>query len=102
MISMNGQLLNTFVSPKGQNKQGEEYGGQDKIQLLGDVALPNGDSKKEMFTLTAHDLADFEGLQGKHITVPIGIFAQAKSVTYFIPKGSKPSIYNVESKIKVA
>ena len=102
MISMNGQLLNTFTSPKGQNKQGEEYGGQAKIQILGDVALPNGEVKKDMFTLTAHDVMDFEGLQGKDITVPIGIFAQGKSVTYFIPKGSKPSLSNVESKIKVA
>ena len=45
-----------------------------------------------MFTLTAHDVGDFKGLEGKNITVPIGIFAQAKTVTYFIPKGSKPSL----------
>ena len=87
---MNGQLLNTFVSPVGTNKQGEEYGGQNKIQLLGDVSLQNGDIKKEMFTLTAHDISDFEGLEGQLISVPVGIFAQSKTVTYFIPKGSKP------------
>lgn len=91
MLTMNGQLLNTFVSPKGQNKKGEDYGGQDKIQILGDVALPNGEVKKEMFTLTAHDVSDFKNLDGKEISVPIGIFAQGGSVTYFIPKGSKPT-----------
>ncbi|MCL1164473.1 hypothetical protein L2728_21995, partial [Shewanella chilikensis] len=55
MLTMNGQLLNMFVSPKGTNKNGDDYGGQDKVQILGDVSLPNGEVRKEMFTLTAHD-----------------------------------------------
>lgn len=92
MLTMNGQLLNIFVSPKGQNSEGKEYGGQHKIQLLGDVALPNGEVRKDMFTLTAHDVTDFEKLKGKEISVPVGVFAQSKAITYFIPKGSKPSL----------
>lgn len=91
MLTMNGQLLNIFVSPKGENKEGKEYGGQHKIQLLGDVALPNGEVRKDMFTLTAHEIEDFKSLEGKNISVPVGIFAQSKAVTYFIPKGSKPT-----------
>ena len=92
MLTMNGQLLNSFTSPLATNKEGKEYGGQNKIQLLGDVVLDNGEVKKEMFTLTAHDVSDFKGLEGKNISVPIGLFAQQNSIIYFIPKGSKPSL----------
>lgn len=92
MLTMNGQLLNIFTSPVAVNKEGKEYGGQNKIQILGDVVLENGETKKDMFTLTAHDISDFHGLEGKNVSVPIGLFAQQNSIVYFIPKGSKPSL----------
>lgn len=92
MLTMNGQLLNIYVSPKGQNKSGEDYGGQDKIQILGDVSLPNGETRKDMFTLTAHNVSDFKQHIGKEITVPVGAIANGKAVTFFIPKGSVPTI----------
>lgn len=93
MLSMTGQLIHIFESPKGE-KDGKEYGGQDKLQVLGQVALPNGESKNELITLTTHNKSHFSDCVGQNIRVPIGIFAQAKSVTYFIPKGSKPEIIN--------
>jgi len=92
MLTMNGQLLNIYVSPKGQNKAGEDYGGQDKIQILGDVSLPNGETRKDMFTLTAHNVSDFKQHIGKEITVPVGAIANGKLVTFFIPKGSTPIV----------
>lgn len=91
MLTMNGTLLNIFVSPKGTNKEGNEYGGQHKIQILGDVPLPNGETKKEMFTLTAHDVSDFQPHLSKQITVPVGAIAVSRNVTYFIPKGARPA-----------
>jgi len=60
MLNMTGQLINVFKSPVGQNKNGEEYGGQDKLQILGEVELPNGQTRMEMFTLTTHNLNKFE------------------------------------------
>lgn len=92
MLTMNGQLLNIFVSPKRQNKDGEEYGGEDKIQLLGDVSLQNGETRKDMFTLTAHNVSDFKQHIGKEITVPVGALANGKTVTFYIPKGSVPTV----------
>ena len=100
MLTMNGQLLNIYVSPKGQNKAGEEYGGQDKIQLLGDFSLPNGETRKDMFTLTAHNVSDFKNLIGKEISVPVGVIANGKLVTFFIPQGSTPTVQTSSSTIK--
>lgn len=87
MLTLKGKLINTFVSPKGE-KDGKEYGGQDKVQIIGDVLLPNGETKVDMFTLTTSDAAQFESHIDKMIRVPIGVFAAARAVTYYIPKGS--------------
>lgn len=92
MLTLKGKLINTFVSPKGENKSGESYGGQDKIQIIGDISLPNGETKVDMFTLTTANIEHFQSLNGKDIRVPIGIFAASNNVTYYIPKGSKPEI----------
>ena len=93
MLTLTGTLLNTFKSPVGKNKDGEEYGGQDKIQILGQVDLPNGESKKDLITLTSHNLEHFEGLEGVNIRVPVGVFVNGKTASFFIPKGSVPESF---------
>ncbi len=90
MLTLSGQLINIFESPKGV-KDEKEYGGQDKIQILGEVVLQNGESRNDLITLTTHDKQLFEGFKGKSIRVPVSVFANGKSITYFIPKGSKPT-----------
>lgn len=91
MLTLNGQLINSFRTPDGE-RNGEAYNGQDKVQILGEVVLPNGESKRELLTLSTHNKEYFDGLDGQTITVPVSVFASGKSVTYFIPKGSKPAI----------
>ena len=89
MLTLKGKIINVFQQPKGE-KDGKEYGGQDKIQIIGDVKLPNGENRIDMFTLTAHNVKDFEPFVGQDIVVPIGVMATGKSIIYFIPKGSTP------------
>lgn len=91
MLTLNGQLINSFIAPEGE-KDGKQYGGQYKVQILGEIALQNDESKRELVTLSTHNKEYFEGLEGQNISVPVGVFANGKSVTYFIPKGSKPCV----------
>ena len=91
MLTLQGQLINIFESPKGE-KDGKEFGGQDKIQILGEVVLQNGESRNDLVTLTTHDKSLFRDMAGKLISVPVGVFASGKSLTYYIPKGSKPNV----------
>lgn len=101
MLTLTGQLLNIFEAPKGVSKKtGEEYGGGDKIQILGDVDLPNGGKKKDLITLGTHNIEFFKHLVGKDIRVPVGAFPLAKSVQFFIPEGSKPDV--IKSQITAA
>ena len=100
-LTMTGQLINTFLAPKGVSKKtGEEYGGQDKIQLLADLPLPDGGKRNELITLTTHEPEHYQSLIGKKIRVPVGCFPTGKQVQFFIQKGSKPE--QVESTLKTA
>ena len=94
MLSLTGTLINFFQTEGGVNKDGERYEPQNKIQLLGDVANPNGTVKKDMYTLTVKNLEEFSKFSNKEIIVPIGIFASGKNITYFVSKGGKPSLVN--------
>ena len=86
MITLNGTLINTFTAPSGTNKEGEAYGGQDKIQLLAKMELPNGEHRMEMLTLTAPNIAPFKNYVNKPVRVPAGAFVSGKSIMWFIPK----------------
>ena len=48
LLTMSGRLINVFQTPKG-NRDGKDFGGQDKIQVLGAVTLQNGEVKKPAY-----------------------------------------------------
>ncbi|NKO00820.1 hypothetical protein, partial [Weissella cibaria] len=53
MFTLTGQVVHVFTAPRGISKKtGEEYGGQDKVQILGDIPLQGGETRKELVTLT--------------------------------------------------
>ncbi len=91
MLSMSGQLLNVFESPRGMSREGKEYGGQHKIQVLGSVLLQNGERKNELVDLTCHDVSTFERFIGQNISFPVGVLSMGKNQTvFYIPKGGSP------------
>jgi hypothetical protein len=91
MLTLRGKIINVYQQPKGE-KDGKEYGGQDKIQIMGEVTLQNGETRIDMFNLTAHNVKEFEQFVNKDINVPVGVMATGKSLIYFIPKGSRPTL----------
>lgn len=94
MFSVTGQVLHVFDAPPQVNKDtGEVTDGKHKVQILGDLPLLNGQTRKDMITLSCEDRAEFEALQGKTVAVPLGFFAPSKgTIVYFIPKGAHPSV----------
>jgi hypothetical protein len=91
MLTLTGELLNVFTQPKGE-RDGKEYGGQNKVQILGKVGLSDGGTKMDMYTLTAHDIESFKDFHGKIIIVPVGVMPNGKSLTFFIPKATVPKL----------
>lgn len=92
MLTLKGKVLGVFESPKGITKSGEEYGGQHKVQLLGEVLLKNGETRNDLITLTCHDPKAFQSIEGATIQIPVGAMALKGAVHYFIPQGSDPLV----------
>lgn len=90
MLQITGKVLNVFEKPA--TKRGDEQiSAKPQVQLLGNIALPNGDSRFDLITLTTDSPTSFEQFKGKEVSVPVGVFAPSKGqVIYFIPKGSNP------------
>lgn len=89
MFSLTGQVIHVYVSPKGTNKQGEEYGGQDKVQILGDIPMPDGQYRKEMVTLTTDQGDKLSKAVGRSVTAPVAFWAKGGVIGHFIPKGTQ-------------
>lgn len=104
MFTLNGMLLHVYETGQGVNKKtGEVYDSQDKIQILGDIPLPNGEIRKDMVTITTHDIEHIKSMVGRNINVPVGMFAQGKGlITYFMPKGSKAVLDSSSATLKTA
>lgn len=92
MLNLTGQVINVFHMDAGTNKKGEDYDARDKIQLLGELELPNGETKKELIDLTVENVLQYDGLIGKTISLPVGVISSGRSVTFYVRKGSKPAI----------
>ena len=90
MFTLCGQVANVFVQPGGVSKKGDAYEARDKVQILGKLPVPGGGYRFELIDLGIDDAEEFRAFTGETIRVPVGMYARASAVTYFIPKGSKP------------
>jgi hypothetical protein len=90
MFTLRGEVVHVYTAPKGVSKKtGEEYGGQDKVQIIGDIPLKGGETRKELISLTTDQGVALEKMQGKIVVCPVSFFANGKSVSFFIPEGHK-------------
>lgn len=84
MLTLHGQVIGVFETPRGVNKEtGEEYGGQWKVQLMAENVLKNGQRRRELVDLTVDDPGPFQSLEGRDVRVPVGAFVAGKTIRYF-------------------
>lgn len=82
MITLNGTLLNVYRAPVRKNaEEGEKE--KDKIQILGDIALPNGEVRKDLMTITVSDARQYQDQEGGEISVSVGAFSPQKGTVIF-------------------
>ncbi|MNZ60835.1 hypothetical protein D3C78_789100 [compost metagenome] len=98
MFTLCGTVTHVFEQPGGVSKKtGEEFDPRDKVQIMGQLPLPNGQSRFELLTLNTEDAGLFAQAVGKKVRVPVGFYALGKSVGYFIPRGGKPLLVNPQA-----
>lgn len=95
MFTVSGKVLQVFTAPEGKTKDGQSYGGDAKLQLLGEVTLKNGEKKNDLLTLSMPQgwVEKIKAWVGKDITVPCGLYASGGVVKPYIPDNAVlPSI----------
>ena len=65
MLQIAGKVINVFTVDGGKDAEGKEFAERHKVQLLGDVAMPNGDIKHDLMDLTVDDLGLWSGYKVK-------------------------------------
>ena len=73
MLVLEGILINVFETPKGVTKDGKEYGGESKIQVMYENTLANGEKRTEMETLTVADTSPYLGKKNAPVRVPVAL-----------------------------
>jgi len=96
MFQLAGKVVNVYVAPKGVSKKtGEEYGGNDKVQIMGQIPLPDGEFKMELVDLSTDQGETLRKMEGKSVVCPVAFYVSRSAVGCYIPKGHKITIQNV-------
>lgn len=73
MFILEGKLINIFETPKGKTKEGEDYGGEDRIQIMHETTLKNGEKRVDLVDLTVEDVAPYREKMNVLVRVPVSI-----------------------------
>lgn len=73
MFVLEGKLINIFETPKGKTKEGEDYGGEDRIQIMHETTLKNGEKRVDLVDLTVEDVAPYREKMNVLVRVPVSI-----------------------------
>jgi len=92
MFTVSGKVINVFDQLGKLDKETGEVGETTpRLQLLGNMPMPNGEMRMDMVTVKVESKRVYEELKGKDIRLPIGVFAPSKGqIVYYVPKGAKP------------
>lgn len=73
MFVLKGTLINIFETPKGKTKDGETYGGDDRIQVMHETTLSNGEKRVDLVDLTVRDVQPYKDKLNMHVSVPVSL-----------------------------
>ncbi|MDO9305110.1 MAG: hypothetical protein Q7T77_07245 [Sulfuricurvum sp.] len=80
MIKLSGTLLNVYTSNDFTNKEtGEVVRGKNKLQLLFETPLKNGDTRKELIDISipASKVTLYRGQENEVVEVDVAIVGKA-------------------------
>lgn len=73
MYILKGQLINVFRTPQGKTKDGEKYGGDDKLQILHENTLKNGEKRMDLVELAIKDANLYSDKLNQVVTIPVSV-----------------------------
>ena len=81
MLKLEGMVVNVYKAPDFTPKEGEKKEGGHKVQLMTDIHMKNGETKKELVTLTVKNPDLY--IVGDEASIPVGVFAKGAPVTFY-------------------
>jgi len=94
MFTVMGKVVHVFDQPGRVDKEtGEKSPDSVRLQMMGQMPVPNGETRLDLITVKVEEKETYEKLKGKDIRLPVGAFAPSKGqIIYFVPKGSAPEL----------
>lgn len=92
MLAMRAVLWNLYETRRGE-RDGQPYGGADKVQLMVRRPQAEGTFRDELIDVTCEDAGVFRPLLKGVIEVPVGVMAprdRPGQLVWFLQKGGMP------------
>jgi len=88
MLTLNGIVQNVFNTPESvDRKTGEIRPAADRVQVIAENTLQNGEKRIELVTLKVERGEAYRKLIGKPVRVPVGVFASGGALQFYALKG---------------
>lgn len=81
MLKLEGIVLNVYKAPDFKPADGEKKEGGHKLQLIADMTLKNGETKKELVTLGVKNPDLYQ--IGEKASVSVGVFAKGAPIQFY-------------------
>jgi len=75
MLTLIGTVIHAFTTPEGQDRDGNKYGGQDKVQLVVQRTLRNGETVMQQHDLNVSDKHYYLERHGQQVSIKVEPFA---------------------------
>lgn len=84
-LLLQGTVANVLHVPaRTDKKTGEIFPAKDQVQIMSEMALPSGEKRLELVTLTTEHPEAFRRLMGRPVSVPVGVIG---SIQIYALKG---------------
>ena len=88
MLTLNGVVQNVFrTSQTVDKKTGEVIPAADRVQIMAENVMQNGEKRVELVTLKVETGDAYRALLGRPVRVPVGAFVSGSAVQIYALKG---------------
>lgn len=88
MLTLNGVVQNVFrMEASTDKKTGEVRPAADRVQIMAENTLQNGEKRIELVTLKVDSGDAYRALVGRPVRVPVGAFVSGSAVQFYALKG---------------
>lgn len=74
MLLLTGKVDNVFLTPQKENRQGNKYGNEHKVQLLVDQPQDNGEIKRGLIDVKTDHPDFFRSMLDRRVSLPVRVY----------------------------